>query len=61
MVHSYYFVKIKAIYLGRYSEMIERLGGRVTAPINRTIFGCRNLRIIRTLHQKDGKQINFGL
>lgn len=42
----HYFVKIfnnekreKVIYLGRYSEMIERLGGRVTAPIKRTIFG----------------------
>lgn len=53
--------KVKDIYLGRNSEMIERLGGRVTAPIKRTTFGWRSLRIIRTLQQKDGKQIKFGI
>jgi len=40
------------IYLGRNSVMIDRFGGRVTAPIKRTTFGWRNLRIIRTLHNR---------
>lgn len=40
--------KVSMSYLGRNSETIDRLGGRVTAPIKRTTFGWRNLRIIRT-------------
>lgn len=36
------------MYLGRNSVIIERCGGRVTAPIKSTTFGWRNLRIIRT-------------
>lgn len=38
-----------AAYLGRNSVIIERFGGRVTAPINRTTFGCLTLLMIRTL------------
>lgn len=36
----------RKMYLGRNSVTIERLGTRVTAPINRTTFGWRNLFII---------------
>jgi hypothetical protein len=32
-------MKLRIIYLGRNSVMIERFGGRVTAPIKRTTFG----------------------
>lgn len=39
-------------YLGRNSVMIERFGGRVTAPMKRTTFGCRSLSIIRTLYYR---------
>ena len=45
-------MKHTIIYLGRNSVMIDRFGGRVTAPIKRTTFGWRNLRIIRTLHNR---------
>lgn len=40
------------LYLGRNSVMIERFGGRVTAPMKRTTFGCRSLSIIRTLYYR---------
>lgn len=36
------------LYLGRNSVMIERFGGRVTAPIKSTTFGCCSLSIIFT-------------
>lgn len=45
-------------YLGRNSVTIERLGGRVTAPIKRTTFGWRNLRIITTFREKKVTMIN---
>ena len=40
------------LYLGRNSVTMDRFGGRVTAPIKRTTFGWRSLRIIRTLNSK---------
>ena len=43
---SWYISKL--LYLGRNSVTIERFGGRVTAPMKRTTFGWRNLRIMRT-------------
>lgn len=45
-----YMYVSKPLYLGRNSVTIERLGGRVTAPMKRTTFGWRNLRIMRTWH-----------
>jgi hypothetical protein len=43
---------LSVLYLGRYSHTIDKFGGRVTAPIKRTIFGWRSRRIIRTLSDK---------
>lgn len=37
-------------YLDKYSVTIDRFGGSVTAPMNRTIFGCLRLFIIATYH-----------
>jgi len=39
-------------YLDKYSVTIDRFGGSVTAPMNRTIFGCLRLFMIATYHIK---------
>lgn len=40
------------INLGRNSVRMEKFGGRVTAPMKRTTFGCRNLNIISIYRNK---------
>ncbi len=45
-------------YLRRNSVMMERFGGCITAPMKRTTFGCRSLRIIHTLYYRKNKKIN---
>jgi len=54
LIHTLHNINT-VIYLGRYSDTMDKFGGRVTAPINRTIFGWRSRRIIRTLSNKVDK------